>query len=421
MSEIAVNVLNSAKCQLVIVARLMQEFPGPISMLQPMPSNGRHFLQIPGPTTVPDRVLRAISQSVIDHRGPRFAEITNEVLSNLRLVFKTTQPVVVFPSSGTGAWEAALVNTLSPGDQILMYDTGHFSGLWRDVALNLGYKVHYLSGDWRSGASPQLIERTLRDDKNQNLKAVAIVHNETSTGVASQIPLIRKAIDSAGHPALLLVDTISSLGSMDYFHDGWGVDVTVAGSQKGLMLPPGLAFNAISEKALEANRTAQSQRAYWDWHAMLSTNVSGFFPYTPATNLIYGLRESLQMLLEEGLDQVFARHERHARATRAAVEGWNLEILCREAPCYSPSLTAVLMPKGHDADRLRQLILERFNLSLGTGLGKLKGRVFRIGHLGDFNDLMLCATLCGIEMGLAASNTPFSKHGTASALAFLAK
>lgn len=390
-------------------------------MFRPMPSNGRHFLQIPGPTNVPDRVLRAISQAVIDHRGPEFAEMTKEVLSNLRLVFKTTQPVVIFPSSGTGAWEAALVNTLSPGDQILMYDTGHFSSLWRDVATNLGYKVHYLPGDWRSGATPELIEKTLRDDRNRALKAVAIVHNETSTGVASQIPLIRKAIDSAGHCALLFVDTISSLGSMDYRHDEWGVDVTVAGSQKGLMLPPGLAFNAISEKALKANRTSQSHRAYWDWHAMLSSNESGFFPYTPATNLIFGLHESLQMLLEEGLDEVFARHARHARATRLAVEGWKLELLCREAACYSQSLTAVLMPKGHDADQLRRLIFERFNLSLGTGLGKLKGRVFRIGHLGDFNDLMLCATLCGIEMGLAASNTPFSQHGTASALAFLAK
>lgn len=407
--------------QLVIVACVMQEFLAFTLLFRTMPTSGRHFLQIPGPTNVPDQVLRAISQAVIDHRGPKFAEMTKEVLTNLRLVFKTTQPIVVFPSSGTGAWEAALVNTLSPGDRILMYDTGHFSGLWRDVAKNLGYEVHYLPGDWRSSADPQTIEQALRDDHEQRLKAVAILHNETSTGVTSQISLIRKAIDAAGHSALLLVDTISSLGSMDYRHDEWGVDVTVAGSQKGLMLPPGLAFNAVSEKALNAQRTSRSRRSYWDWNALLSSNQSGYFPYTPATNLLYGLRESLNLLLDEGLNAVFNRHERHARATRAAVRGWDLELLCREESCYSQSLTAVLMPQGHDADHLRRVILERYNLSLGTGLGKLKGQVFRIGHLGDFNDLMLCATLCGIEMGLTACETPFTAHGTGAALSFLAQ
>ena len=364
--------------------------------------------------------MRAISEAVIDHRGPAFAQLTAEILENLKIVFRTEQPVVIFPSSGTGAWEAALVNTLSPGDRVLMYETGHFSGLWCAMAENLGYQVSLLPGDWRSSVNPDAIEQALRDDHGHQLKAVAIVHNETSTGVTSQIPLVRKAIDTTGHPALLLVDTISSLGSIDYHHDEWGVDVTVGGSQKGLMLPPGLGFNAVSRKSLKASENNRSPRAYWDWTQMLGANKSGFFPYTPATNLLYGLRESLRMLLDEGLTEVFARHERHAKATRCAVRGWGLELLCREPGSHSSSLTAVLMPEPHDADALRQLILEKYDLSLGTGLGKLKGKVFRIGHLGDFNDLMLCATLCAIEMGLEASATPFTKNGVASALEFLA-
>ena len=384
-----------------------------------MPPSGRHFLQIPGPTNVPERILRALSEAVIDHRGPAFVQLTEEILENSKQVFKTSQPVLIFPSSGTGAWEAALVNTLSPGDRVLMYETGHFASLWRDMAENLGYHVQYLPGDWRCGADPEAIHQALRGDRDHKLKAVAVVHNETSTGATSQIPLIRRAMDTVGHPALLLVDTISSLGSIDYCHDEWGVDVTVGGSQKGLMLPPGLGFNAVSQKALNAAGTSGSRRAYWDWMQMLGSNQSGFFPYTPATNLLYGLRESLRMLLDEGLANVFARHHRHAEATRLAVQGWGLELLCQEANAHSNSLTAVLMPELHDADLLRQLILVKYDLSLGTGLGKLKGRVFRIGHLGDFNDLMLCATLCGIEMGLAASGTPHRKGGISSALEYL--
>ena len=384
-----------------------------------MPPSGRHFLQIPGPTNVPDRILRAIAAAVIDHRGPAFTELAEEVLEGSKRIFATDQPVLIFPSSGTGAWEAALVNSLSPGDGILMCETGHFASLWRDMAVNLGFEVEYLPGDWRSAADPDAIEQILREDPTGRLTAVAIVHNETSTGVTSQIPRIRTAIDAAGHPALLLVDTISSLGSIDYRHDEWGVDVTVGGSQKGLMLPPGLGFNAISKKALAANRTSGSRRSYWDWAQMLGANQDRYFPYTPATNLLYGLRESLRMLLDEGLDNVFARHCRHGEATRQAVRGWGLELLCRDESCHSNSLTAVLMPGDHDADQLRQLILERFDLSLGTGLGKLKSRVFRIGHLGDFNDLMLCATLCGIEMGLEAAGTPFARNGVRAALDYL--
>ena len=384
-----------------------------------MSPSGRHFLQIPGPTNVPDRVLRAISEAVIDHRGPGFADLTNQLLQNLGTIFKTRQPVVVFPSSGTGAWEAALVNTLSPGDKVLMYETGHFAALWKEMAERLRLEVTFLPGDWRSSADPGVIEEILKDDHSNAYKALAIVHNETSTGVVSPIQRIRRAIDSARHPALLLVDTISSLGSIDYQHDEWGVDVTVGGSQKGLMLPPGLGFNAISEKAVAASLTSGSPRSYWDWSQMLGANKSGFFPYTPATNLLYGLRESLRMLLDEGLSQVFRRHDRFAEATRLAVRGWGLEVLCRESESHSSSLTGILMPDGHDADTLRRLILDNFDLSLGTGLGKLAGKVFRIGHLGDFNALMLAGTLCGIEMGLSLSGTPHTKDGVARALEFL--
>ncbi|HLY91965.1 MAG TPA: aminotransferase class V-fold PLP-dependent enzyme, partial [Candidatus Angelobacter sp.] len=354
---------------------------------------GRHFLQIPGPTNVPDRVLRAMDRPVIDHRGPEFAHLGAEVLEGLKAVFKTSGPVVIYPSSGSGAWEAAIVNTLSPGDRVLMFETGHFSNLWRDIALRHGLQVDYVPGNWRRGAQPEDAEQRLKDDKQHGIKAVMVVHNETSTGATSRIAEIRRAMDRAAHPALFMVDTISSLGSMDYRHDEWGVDVTVGGSQKGLMLPPGLSFNAISEKALGGNKTAKMPRYYWDWQEILKPNRMGFFPYTPATNLLWGLREALHMLDEEGLDNVFRRHDRHAAATRAAVRGWELEVWCEEPKEYSSSLTAVLMPQGHDADKLREVILEKFDMSLGTGLSKLAGKVFRIGHLGHFNDLMLAGTL----------------------------
>jgi alanine-glyoxylate transaminase/serine-glyoxylate transaminase/serine-pyruvate transaminase len=381
--------------------------------------SGRHFLQIPGPTNVPDRVLRAISAATIDHRGPEFGQMAGELFHGLQQVFKTTGTVVIYPSSGTGAWEAALVNTLSPGDTVLMFETGHFAALWRSVALKLGLVVDFVPGDWRRGVDPAVVEEKLTADKARKIKAVAVVHNETSTGATSRLHGIRKAIDRAGHPALFVVDTISSLGSIDYRHDEWGVDVGVGCSQKGLMLPPGLGLNAISRKALDASKSARLPRAYWDWEAMIRDNRSGFFPYTPATNLLYGLRESLQMLLDEGLDRVFSRHNRHAEATRRAVRAWGLEILCLNPEEYSPTLTSVLMSQGFDADALRKIILERFDLSLGTGLGKLKGRVFRIGHLGDFNDLMLAGTLCGVEMGLSLAGVPFSRGGVAAALDFL--
>ncbi len=381
--------------------------------------SGRHFLQIPGPTNVPDRVLRALSRATIDHRGPEFAQLARELLNGLQQVFKTAGTVVIYPSSGTGAWEAALVNTLSPGDTVLMFETGHFAALWRSVALKLGLVVDFVPGDWRRGVDPAVVEEKLAADKARKIKAVAVVHNETSTGATSRLHGIRRAIDRAGHPALFMVDTISSLGSIDYRHDEWGVDVGVGCSQKGLMLPPGLGLNAISRKALDASKSARLPRAYWDWEAMIRDNRSGFFPYTPATNLLYGLRESLRMLLEEGLEQVFSRHNRHAEATRRAVRAWGLEILCLNPEEYSPALTSVLMSQGFDADALRKIILERFDLSLGTGLGKLKGRVFRIGHLGDFNDLMLAGTLCGVEMGLSLAGIPFSKGGVAAALGFL--
>jgi len=382
--------------------------------------SGRHFLQIPGPTNVPDRVLRAIAQPTIDHRGPAFATLSREALDGVRHVFKTTGAVVVYPGSGTGAWEASLVNTLSPGDKVLMFETGHFATLWRNVAQRLALDVEFVPGDWRRGVDPSVVESRLGDDRNHAIKAVAVVHNETSTGVASRVGDVRRAIDRAEHPALLLVDTISSLGSIDYRHDEWQVDVSIGCSQKGLMLPPGLGLNAISEKAIAATKAARLPRAYWDWAPMLADNKSGFFPYTPATNLLYGLREATAMLREEGLERVFARHCRHAEATRRAVCAWGLELVCLNRDEYSSSLTAVMMPDGHDGDALRQVILERFDMSLGTGLGKLKGKIFRIGHLGDFNDLMLAGTLSGVEMGLAAAGVPFKRGGILAALDYLA-
>ena len=381
--------------------------------------SGRHFLQIPGPTNVPERVLRAMDRATIDHRGPQFARLGREVLEGLRLVFRTSGPVIIYPASGTGAWEAALVNTLSPGDRVLMFETGQFATLWQRLATRLGLTVDFIPGDWRHGADAHAIERKLVEDRDHSIKAVCVVHNETSTGIVSRVPLVRKALDQAGHPALLLVDTISSLASIDYRHDEWGVDVTVAGSQKGLMLPPGLSFNALSDKALSASKNARLPRSYFSWDEMLGPNKSGFFPYTPATNLLYGLREALLMLQEEGLENVFARHARHGEATRRAVRAWGLEILCADPEEYSNALTAVLLPPGQDADKVRQLILERFDMSLGAGLGKLQGRIFRIGHLGDFNDLTLAGTLCGVEMGLQLAGVPVRKEGVAAALDFL--
>jgi alanine-glyoxylate transaminase / serine-glyoxylate transaminase / serine-pyruvate transaminase len=378
---------------------------------------GRHFLQIPGPTNVPDRVLRAISAPTIDHRGPDFAALTREILGALRPVFGTTGPVVVYPSSGTGAWEAALVNTLSPGDRVLAFETGHFATLWRELAGNLGLDVDFVPGDWRHGVDPDAVRDRLARDAT--IKAVCVVHNETSTGVTSRIAEIRRAIDETGHPALLLVDTVSSLGSVDYRHDEWGVDVTISCSQKGLMLPPGLGFNAVSEKALRAAEGAILPRSYWDWRPILAANERGYFPYTPPTNLLYGLRESLAMLAEEGLATVFDRHQRHAAATRAAVRGWGLEVLCLDDREHSPVLTAVLLPAEHDADKLRALILDRFNMSLGTGLGKLAGRVFRIGHLGHFNDVSLAGTLAGVHMGLGLAGVPVDPGGITDALRVL--
>lgn len=377
---------------------------------------GRHFLQIPGPTNVPERVLRAMDRPVIDHRGPEFSKLATEVLEGLRPVFQTTGPVVIYPASGSGAWEAAIVNTLSPGDRVLMFETGHFSNLWRDIAQRHGVLVEYVPGNWRRGVSPAEVEQRLAEDANHTIKAVMVVHNETSTGVTSRIAEVRRSMDRVHHPALLMVDTISSLASIDYRHDEWGVDVTVAGSQKGLMLPPGLSFNAISEKALAATKNAKSLRYYWDWQEMLKPNRAGFFPYTPATNLIWGLRESLLMLHEEGLSNVFRRHDRHAEATRAAVHAWGLEVVCEDPREYSSSLTAIFMPEGHDADRLREFILENFDMSLGTGLGRFAGKVFRIGHLGHFNDLMLAGSLSGVEMGLRLAGVPHQPGGLTAAL-----
>jgi alanine-glyoxylate transaminase/serine-glyoxylate transaminase/serine-pyruvate transaminase len=383
--------------------------------------SGRHFLQIPGPTNVPDRILRAMARPTIDHRGPEFAKLTHEVLEGLKQVFRTSGTIVIYPSSGTGAWEAALVNTLSPGDKILMFETGYFATLWQNMAMKLGLDVDFVPGDWRNGVDPVVVEKNLSQDRSHSIKAVMIVHNETSTGVTSHVTEVRNAIDRSQHPALLMVDTISSLASIDYRHDEWGVDVTVGCSQKGLMLPPGLGLNAISDKALKTSKSARLPKSYWDWEGMIKDNKSGFFPYTPATNLFYGLRESIRMLLEEGLENVFARHYRLGEATRRAVRSWGLEILCLNPEEYSHSLTAVLMPDGYNADELRELILKKFNMSLGTGLGKLKGKIFRIGHLGDFNELMLAGTLSGIEMGLALANVPFSKGGVTEALDYLSK
>jgi alanine-glyoxylate transaminase/serine-glyoxylate transaminase/serine-pyruvate transaminase len=377
---------------------------------------GRHFLQIPGPTNVPDRVLRAMDRPVIDHRGPEFAQLGKEVLEGLRGIFQTSGPVIMFPSSGSGAWEAAIVNTLSPGDRVLMFETGHFSSMWKQVAEKHGLQVEYVPGNWRHGADPAEAEARLSADRQHAFKAVMVVHNETSTGAASRIPQIRAAMDRAKHPALLMVDTISSLGSMEYRHEEWGVDVAVGGSQKGLMLPPGLSFNAVSEKALAANKTAKMHRYYWDWQEMLTPNREGFFPYTPATNLLYGLREAIAMLNEEGSENVFVRHARHGEATRAAVHSWELEIVCETPAEYSSAVTAVFMPDGHDADNLRQVILENFDMSLGAGLSKLARRVFRIGHLGHFNDLMLMGTLAGVEMGLRVAGVPHKDGGVAAAM-----
>jgi alanine-glyoxylate transaminase/serine-glyoxylate transaminase/serine-pyruvate transaminase len=381
---------------------------------------GRHFLQIPGPTNVPDRVLRAIAQPTIDHRGPAFARLGREVLDGLQRVFQTSGHVVIYPASGTGAWEAALVNTLSTGDKVLMFETGYFAALWRDMAVRLGLDVDFVPGDWRHGVDPAIVEQKLAGDRARAVKAVAVVHNETSTGVTTDIAGVRRAMDAAGHPALLLVDAVSSLGSIDYRHDEWRADVAVSSSQKGLMLPPGLGFNAISGKALARSSSARLPRSYWDWAPMIANNAAGFFTTTPATNLLYGLREAIQMLMDEGLANVFARHRRFGAATRRAVAAWGLELLCARPEEYSPALTAVVMPAGLDADAFRAVVLERFDMSLGAGLGKLKGKIFRIGHLGDFNDLMLAGTLGGVEMGLAAANVPFTRGGVTAALEYLA-
>lgn len=380
---------------------------------------GRHFLQIPGPTNVPDRVLRAMDYPTIDHRGPKFAEIGKACLLGMKTIFKTENPVIIYPASGTGAWEAALVNVLQEGDLVLMVETGHFASLWQKMAMRLGLETEFLSTDWRRAVDPQAIEDRLRADTENRIKAVCVVHNETSTGSTSRIGEVRHAMNAVDHDALLLVDTISSLGSIDYRHDEWGVDVTVAGSQKGLMLPPGLSFNAVSQKALAVAKTAGMRRSYWDWEEQIEANQGGAFPYTPATNLLYGLAEAIDMLHEEGLDAVFKRHDRHAAATRAAVQSWGLEVLCQEPKDYSSALTAVLLPDGHDADAFRAGVLKNFNMSLGNGLARLAGKVFRIGHLGDFNDLMLLGTLSGVEMGLSLANIPHQKGGVDAAMNLL--
>jgi alanine-glyoxylate transaminase / serine-glyoxylate transaminase / serine-pyruvate transaminase len=381
---------------------------------------GRHFLQIPGPSPIPERVLQAMNRQVIDHRGPEFQKLGRDVLQGCQAIFKTSGAVVIYPSSGTGAWEAAIVNTLSPGDKVLMVETGHFAAQWQRMAERWQLDVDLIPGDWRHGVDPAAVEAKLVEDRAHAIRAVMVVHNETSTGVTSRIAAIRRAIDRANHPALLMVDTISSLGSVDYRHDEWQVDVSVACSQKGLMLPPGLGLTAISEKALAASKTNRMLRSYWDWAEMLKPNANGFFPYTPASTLLFGLRESLAMLHEEGLDQVFARHQRLARATRAAVEAWGLEILCKNPDEYSPVLTAVVMPDGHDADSFRKVVLERFNMSLGQGLAKVAGKVFRIGHLGECNDLTLIGALGGVEMGLALAGVPHRAGGVAAAMKHLA-
>ena len=385
-----------------------------------MTQSGWHFLQIPGPTNVPDRVLRAMARPVIDHRGPEFAALTLDLLAGLRAIFKTSGPVVIYPSSGSGASEAAFVNTLSPGDRVIVFETGHFALGWKKIAEQLGLRVDYVPGTWRRGASDTELEARLSADKAHEIKAVVVVHNETSTGVTSRIPDIRRAMTRANHPALLIVDAVSSLASMDYRHDEWGVDVTVCGSQKGLLVPPGLGFVAVSEKARAAGKTAKLPRAYWDWEDMIKQNEAGFFPYTPATNLFYGLSEALKILNEEGLPNVFRRHDRHAEATRAAARAWGLEIVCEDPREYSSSITAMFVPEGYDADKLRKVVLDQFNMSLGIGLSKLAGRVFRVGHLGSFNDLMLMGTLSGVEMGLRVAGIPHREGGVMAAIASLA-
>ncbi len=380
---------------------------------------GRHFLQIPGPSAVPDRILSAISRQTIDHRGPDFAKVGLKALNGIKTIFKTESNVFIYPASGTGAWEAALVNVLSPDDRVLMFETGHFATLWKKLAEKVGIRPEFIEGDWRGGADPDKIEAYLSEDKNHEIKAVCVVHNETSTGSVSPIAAIRKAMDNAGHPALLMVDTISGLASIDFCHDEWGVDVTVSGSQKGLMLPPGLSFNAASEKAIAANKKAKLKRSYWDWEDMIGPNETGYFPYTPATNLLYGLNEAVDMLHEEGLDNVFARHARHGVAARAAVRAWGLEVLCAQQGQESGVLTAVMMPEGHSADEFRATTLKHFDMSLGNGLSKIADKVFRIGHLGDFNDLMLIGTLSGVEMGLAKADVPHKAGGVAAAMEHL--
>jgi alanine-glyoxylate transaminase/serine-glyoxylate transaminase/serine-pyruvate transaminase len=380
---------------------------------------GRHFLQIPGPTPVPDRILRAMDMPTIDHRGPEFQRLGRRVLEGIKTIFRCSGPVVIYPASGTGAWEAALANTLSPGDRVLMYETGHFASLWKAMAQKLGLQPEFIGSDWRAGADAAKIEAHLRDDKIHAIKAVCVVHNETSTGCVTNVAAVRRAIDAARHPALLMVDTISSLGSIDYRHDEWGVDVTVGGSQKGFMLPPGLSFNAIGDKALGVAKNAKLARSFWSWDEMIANNRNGFFPYTPATNLLYALAEAIDMLHEEGLANVFARHDRHGEATRRAVRAWGLEVWCREPGDYSSSLTGVLMPDGHDADAFRKDALEHFDISLGTGLSKLAGKVFRIGHLGDTNDLTIVGALAGVEMGLGLAGVPHRKGGVQAAMDYL--
>lgn len=380
---------------------------------------GRHFLQIPGPTPMPDRILRAMDMPIIDHRGPEFAKLAKRCLEGIKTIFKTANPVIIFPASGTGAWEAALVNTLSPGDTILMFETGQFATLWKNMAVKLGFTPEFISSDWRTGADAKQIEARLREDKEKKIKAVCVLHNETSTGCISHPGEIRKSIDAAGHPALLMVDTISSLASIDYRHDEWGVDVTVGGAQKGLMLPPGISFNAVSDKALVASKNAKSAKAFWGWEEMLNLNKTGFFPYTPATNILYGLAEAIDMLHEEGLDNVFARHDRHAEATRRAVRAWGLEILCKESKYFSSTITAIIVPEGKDSDAFRKIALEHFNISYGMGLGRLQGKVFRIGHLGDTNDLTILGALAGTEMALSLAGIPHKKGGVQAAMDYL--
>ena len=382
---------------------------------------GRHFLQVPGPTNIPDRVLRAMDLPAMDHRGPKFADLSKSILERTKLIFKSTDPVIIFPSAGTGAMEAAIANTLNEGDKVLMFETGHFATEWCQAAQRYKLNVDFVPSEWRTGADPKIVEQKLLADKNHEIKAVLVTHNETSTGIASRVEEIRKAIDATKHPALFMVDTISSLGSFNYEHQKWKVDVSVGGSQKGLMLPPGLSFNVVSNKALEAYKNSKLTKSYFDWGQMIENNKNGFYPYTPAVNLLYGLNESINMLLEEGLENVFARHTRHAEATRIAVHAWGLEILAKNPVERSNSITAIMVPTGHDSDNLRKIILDNYDMSLGTGLAKIKGKVFRIGHLGDFNDLMLAGTLAGVEMGLKQSGIPFKPGGIMKALDFLSK